>query len=112
MNQTAMRELTIRVENSQLGDAKGPAIIAFDQNGSTEQAEIDLGGKEPDSAGANCFIGAATLAAEVTGYDVFAKSNWWGRPEGPLPAQVSETDGNLELAPVLRVPPRICRDSK
>jgi hypothetical protein len=112
MNQTAMRELTIRVENSQLGDAKGPAIIAFDQNGSTEQAEIDLGGKEPDSAGANCFIGAATLAAEVTGYDVFAKSNWWGRPEGPLPAQVSATDGNLNAVPAPRLPPPACSGTK
>jgi len=112
MNQTAMRVLTIRVEDSQLGDAKGPAIIAFDQNGSTEQAEIDLGGKETDSAGANCFIGAANLAAEVTGYDVVAKSNWWGAAEGPLPAKIASTDGRLDLTPVLRVPPRVCKDSK
>jgi len=111
-NQTAMKELTVRVENSQLGDAKGPAIIAFDQNGSTEQAEIDLGGKETDSAGANCIIGAANLAAEVTGYDVTAKSNWWGRPEGPLPAKISATDGNLNIVPSPRLAPPACGGTK
>ena len=112
MNQSAMKELNVRVENSQLGEAKGPAIIAFDQNGSTEQAEIDLGGKEADNAGANCFIGAADLAAEVTGYDVFAKSNWWGGPNGPLPAQISATNGNLNVVPAPHLPPPACGGNK
>jgi hypothetical protein len=103
-NQSAMKELTIRVENSQLGDAQGPAVIALDQNGSTDQAEIDLGG--------NCIVRAANLAVEVTGYDASAKSNWWGGADGPLPAKISATDGNLDLAPVLRVPPRVCNDTK
>jgi hypothetical protein len=112
MNQTAMNELQIRVKNSQLGNAQGPAIIAFDQMGSTKHPEVDLGGDGPDSPGGNCIIGPANLALEVTGYDVLAKNNWWGRPGGPVAAKVSATDGNLNIAPVMRLPPRACNGTK
>jgi hypothetical protein len=75
-NQTAMNELQIKIEKTQFSNAQGPAIVAFDQNGSTKHAEIDLGGGGPDSPGANCITGGSNLAIEVTGYDVSAKSNW------------------------------------
>jgi hypothetical protein len=112
MNLVAMKQVTIRVVNSQFNDARGPAAIAIDQNISTEQADIDLGGKASDSAGGNCITGATNLDLEETGYDVSAKSNWWGRPEGPLPAKISATDGNLNLMPVLRVSPPACKGIK
>lgn len=107
-NHAAMSDLKIRVENSRLSGAKGAAVVAFDQDGSTEQADIDLGGKGSDSPGRNCIGGGAGLAAEVSGYDVFAKSNWWGRPGGPAAREVAVTDGHLYTSPPLRSPPPSC----
>jgi hypothetical protein len=112
MNLVAMKQVTIRVVNSQFNNARGPAAIAIDQNVSTENADIDLGGKASDNPGGNCIAGAANLNLEITGYDVSAKSNWWGRPEGPLPAKISVTDGNLNFMPALRVAPPACKEAK
>lgn len=107
-NHAAMSDLKIRVENSRLSGAKGAAVVAFDQDGSTRHADIDLGGKGSDSPGRNCIVGGAGLAAEVTGYDVFAKSNWWGRAGGPTVPQISVTNGHLYTAPALRSAPASC----
>jgi hypothetical protein len=107
-NQVQMKDLWIRVENSYLGDAKGAAIVAFDQNASTEHSDIDLGGKQLDSSGGNCIVGPTNLALEVTGYDVAAKSNWWGLPDGPNPSAISVTSGNFVFAPPLHSAPSSC----
>lgn len=107
-NHAAMSDLKIRVENSRLSGAKGAAVVAFDQDGSTEHADIDLGGNGSDNPGRNCITGGAGLAAEVTGYDVFAKSNWWGRAGGPAARQISVTNGQLHTAPALRSAPASC----
>jgi hypothetical protein len=112
MNLVPMKEVSIRVVNSQFLNAQGPAAIAIDQSMSTERADIDLGGKAADNAGGNCIAGSANLDFEVTGYDVSAKSNWWDRTEGPLPAKVSTTSGNADFAPALRMPPPACRGAK
>jgi hypothetical protein len=112
MNQTAMNELHIKIQNSKFSDAQGPAVIAFDQNGSTKNAEIDLGSQGPASPGGNCITGGANLVAEVTGYDVSAKSNWWSRPNGPPQEKVSLTDGKLSLEPALRSTPPACKETK
>lgn len=106
------KDITIRVENSEFGNAQGPAVVAVDQNKSTERAEIDFGGKDPESIGGNCFVGSTNLAMEVTGYDVTAKSNWWGRPKGPLPTNISVTDGHLDVMPALRAAPPACKATK
>src|ERR1700723_89503 len=111
-NQTAMNELGIKIENSRLGDAHGPAVIAFDQMGSTKHSEINLGDNGPDSLGGNCIIAGANLAAEVTGYDVSARSNWWGRPGGAAPEKISATDGKLDVESALHTPPPACRGTK
>ena len=103
-NHVAMNDLAIRVQNSRLSGANGPATIAFDQDGSTQNADIDLGG--------NCIIHGTNLAAEVTGYDVAAQSTWWGRAEGPTATEISVTDGKLRSAPVLQSPPPACKDDK
>jgi hypothetical protein len=111
-NQTEMGELHIKVENTKFSDAKGLAVVAFDQKGTTQHSDIDLGSEEPHSKGQNCITGATNLALEITGYDVSAKSNWWGRPEGPLPAKISVTDGNVNFMPALRVAPPACKETK
>jgi hypothetical protein len=107
-NHAAMSDLKIRVESSRLGGAKGAAVIAFDQDGSTEHADIDLGGKGSDNPGRNCIVGGAALAAEVSGYNVFARSNWWGRAEGPGAQQLSVSNGRLYTQPALRSAPASC----
>jgi hypothetical protein len=107
-NLDAMNQLSIKVEGSQLSNAKGPALIAFDQNASTEDANIDLGGGTLGSTGENCIIGAANDYAEVTGYDVFAEQDWWGSPGGPPAANVSTTHGSLNFLPALASPAASC----
>jgi hypothetical protein len=107
-----MNELGIKIENSRLGDAHGPAVIAFDQMGSTKHSEINLGDNGPDSPGGNCIIAGANLAAEVTGYDVSARSNWWGRPGGAAPEKISATDGKLDVESALHSPPPACKATK
>jgi hypothetical protein len=108
-NHVAMSDLTVRVENSRLSGAKGPATIAFDQDGSTQHADIDLGGTGASSPGGNCIIDGTNLAVEVTGYDALARSNWWGRAEGPLAVEISVTDGKLFTPPVLKSRPPACK---
>jgi hypothetical protein len=107
-NHAAMADLEIRVGNSRLSGAKGAAAVAFDQDGSTEHADIDLGGKDGGSPGRNCIVAGSGLAAEVTGYDVLAKSDWWGRPGGPAARQVSVTHGHIYTSPALRLRPSSC----
>lgn len=108
-NHAALADLKIRVENSRLSGAKGAAVLAVDQDGSTQHADIDLGGGEGGSPGGNCIVGGGILTAEVTGYEVSAKSNWWGRGGGPDPREVSVTDGHLYSSPALRSAPPACR---
>jgi hypothetical protein len=107
-NHAAMADLKVRVENSRLSGARGGAAIAFDQDGSTERAGIDLGGKEAGSSGGNCILPGSGLAAEVSGYDVLAKSDWWGRAGGPAARQVAVTNGRLDTSAALQSPPASC----
>ena len=107
-NHAAMADLEIRVADSRLSGAQGAAAVAFDQDGSTEHADIDLGGKDRGSPGRNCIVAGPGLAAEVTGYDVLAKSDWWGRAGGPAARQVSVTNGHLYTSPALRSRPSSC----
>lgn len=111
-NHVAMNDLAIRVANSRLSGARGPATVAFDQDGTTQHADIDLGGTGAGSPGENCIIGGANLAAEVTGYDVTARSNWWGSAAGPVAAMISVTDGKLHSEPPLNSPPPACRNAR
>lgn len=107
-NHAAMSHLAIRVQNSRLDGAGGRAIVGIDQDGTTRRARIDLGGEGPGDPGRNCIVGRVHLAAEVAGYDVLAKSNWWGRPGGPATDDVSVTAGRLSDSPALRSPPPSC----
>jgi hypothetical protein len=108
-NHAAMADLEIRVENSRLSGARGAAVVAVDQDGSTQHSDIDLGGKPDRGPGDNCIVGGANLAAEVSGYDVFAKSDWWGRAGGPAAREISVSNGHLRTAPARRSPPPSCR---
>ncbi len=110
-NHAALSDVEIRVEHSRLSGARGAAVVAIDQDGSTQHADIDLGGKRAGSPGGNCIVGGASLAAEVSGYDVFAQSDWWGRGGGPDTRQVSVTHGQLHTSPALSLAAPSCRSA-
>ena len=101
MSEVTIKELNARLENNQFTGARGPALVAFDQNASSERYAIDLSG--------NCMMAGKNPAIEASGYDVTAKSNWWGRPEGPEPSQVSSTDAKIDVSSPLKTPPRGCQ---
>ena len=107
-NHAAMADLAIRVRNSRLDGAGGRAVVGIDQDGTTRRTHIDLGGKGRGSPGRNCIVGGTHLAAEVAGYDVLARANWWGRAGGPAARDVSLQDGRLSVSPALRSPPSSC----
>lgn len=100
-NHAAMSNLDVRVRNSRLSGARGAAVIAFDQDGTTRHARVDLGTGSAQEAGGNCILGGARLA-EISGYQATAQSNWWGRPRGPLTGEIAVSGGRLRVAPVAR----------
>jgi hypothetical protein len=99
-NHASMGNLDIRVRNSVLEGAHGPAVVAIDQDGSTMSSNIDLGNAE--SPGNNCLLDASNLLAEISGYEVSAKYNWWGDARGPDPKHISVTSGELATNPWLK----------
>ncbi len=106
-NHAAMAHLDVRVRNSRLSGAQGAAVVAFDQDGTTQRSHIDLG-DGPGNAGGNCIIGGAHLAAETTGYTVLARSNWWGGTHGPRADRIAAAAGQLHISPVSGSPPASC----
>jgi hypothetical protein len=108
-NHAAMNQLTVRVENTFLGNAQGPAIVGFDQDATTRDVEIDLGGGKAMSGGGNCIVNASNLALEATGYEISAASNWWGSAKGLSQAQLSLTNGMFHASTSLSSTPRACK---
>jgi hypothetical protein len=108
-NHASMGDLAIRVRHSLLEGALGPATLAIDQDATTEHSEIDLG--ETSAPGENCLIAASTLVAEITGYKVAAKSNWWGSAVGPSAKSISVSNGDLLFDPWLRIRPKSCQQA-
>lgn len=107
-NVTDLKLLSVKVESSNLSDAQGTgsgaANATFEEQGTTESSVIDLGGGPLGSVGRNCLAGG-TLAAEVLGYQVSARNDWWGSPGGPAPGRTVVVGGTLEYAGGLESPP-------
>ena len=107
-NLTELESLSVKVGRTNLSDSQGTgsgaANAAFEEQGSTAQSVIDLGGGALGAAGGNCLAGGA-LAAEVIGYDVSATGNWWGSPGGPSPGRTVVAGGTLDHDPALESPP-------
>lgn len=103
-----LERMSIRVQRTDLSDSRGTgsglANLSAEDLGSTPQAAIDLGGGPLGSVGRNCLEGG-TLAADVVGYDVAARRNWWGRPAGPGPGRTVVVRGSLDTGAPLEVPP-------
>ena len=107
-NLTDLELLSVKVQDSNLSDAQGTgsgtANVTFEEQGTTSQSTIDIGGGSLGSAGRNCLAGGR-LAAEVIGYDVTARNNWWGSPGGPAPGRTVVTGGTLDHSAALEAPP-------
>ncbi len=110
-NETALDELSVRVEDANLSDSRGTgsgaANVSFEDLGTTGRTAIDLGGGALGSAGGNCIAGGS-LAAVTVGYAVSAKHNWWGAPAGPAPGSTVSVAGALDSGSPLAAPPPSC----
>lgn len=107
---TPLRELRLKIENSDFGIA-GAHAAAFKllAPGRVETAHIDLGGGALGSRGGNCLLGGAELDAVTQGFAVSLQRNWWGQPGGPAASRVSASQGgSLDLGRPLARAPAIC----
>jgi hypothetical protein len=107
-NVTGLERLEVMVEDTDLADAKGtmsftPANASFEDNGTTNEHAIDLGGGRLGSRGGNCLDGGTLSAASVR-YDVTARSNWWSGQ-----ARAAAVGGSIDSAQPLDVAPQRCR---
>jgi hypothetical protein len=108
---TALTQLEVRVEDTDLSTSLSGVAVAFDQQptGSTGSYAIDLGGGALGSKGRNCIFGGAIYDLETTGYAVTAQNNWWGTPSGPMPGKVvAMAGGSVDDANWLSEPASAC----
>lgn len=96
--------LNVKVRDTDLGrTANGPAVYAATVPGTVRSTTIDLGTEQ--NPGRNDLSGGAS-AAELAAVHVLAEWNWWGRPTGPVPAEIRLTDGaTITTDKVLTTPP-------
>jgi len=103
--------LRVKVERTNLSASQGatstPANLTVEELGTTKSATIDLGGGALGSSGGNC-LHDGNLAAAVVGYDVHARQNWWGQPEGPAPGRTTTVGGSLDTGTPLAAPAPGC----
>jgi hypothetical protein len=108
-NFTALDSLSVKVQHSDLAGSGslGSAVadLAVEDLGSTATSTIDLGGGPLASAGGNCLRGGL-LAADVVGYGVSARHDWWGQPGGAGPLRTLALGGWLDTTePASSAPP-------
>lgn len=104
---TPLRELRIKVENSDFGVA-GDTTLALQllNLGRVETSTVDFGGGALGSRGGNCIFGGTPLDARTDKLPATLHANWWGRAGGPEATKVSEStpglfdiQGSLDRAP-------------
>ncbi len=109
-NFTDLRELSVRVQRSDLAGSAGPGLslsdVGFEDLGRTDSARIDLGGGDLGSLGGNCVSSA--LGLDVVRYDVSARRVWWGAPAGPGLLTTTVVGGSLDSGAPLDAAPAWC----
>lgn len=107
LNVSPLRLLQVKVQHSEITGSGGFGA-ALDQypTGTTQQAQLDLGGGTLGSEGANCLFANRKADVEATAYSVDAQHNWWGHPGGPATGQTATgttgrviTDAGLAARP-------------
>lgn len=116
-NFTALENLSVKVQHSDLAGSSSigssVANLAVEDLGSTEAGAVDFGGGTLGSLGGNCVgVGGSGLAADVVGYDVFARHNWWGQAGGPGPLRTLALGGSLDAGSPLESAPAYCGSAR
>src|SRR5205814_8337558 len=95
-NLTALGQLRVRVQNSDLSNSRSGVAVGVSQpsSGTTGNVIIDMCGVGLGSVGQNCICVGAIFDLQATSYNVAAEHNWWGSPAGPAPGKVSATAGS------------------
>ncbi len=110
-NFTALDSLSVKVQRSDLAGSSSlgssVADVAVEDLGTTRRSVVDLGGGPLGSVGGNCLRGGL-LAANVVGYAVWARGDWWGAPGGPGPLRTLALGGSLDAGAPLSEPPGWC----
>ena len=81
-------------------------VYFVDHKGLTASSIIDLGGGGLGSAGRNRIFDNANNAVQSFNYDVVAKNNWWGSPEGPS-SSLLEGSATFDFEPFLTEDPHL-----
>lgn len=110
---TPLRELRVKVENSDFGIAgETPLTLQLLNLGSVEKSTIDFGSGALGSRGGNCLFADAPLAARTEKLGATLHGNWWGRPGGPEASRISEsTPGLLDIQASLDRAPSHCSEA-
>ena len=109
---TPLRELRVKVENSDFGIAGHSALaLQLLDLGSVATSTIDFGGGALGSRGGNCFFGGTEVDALTERLAASLHGNWWGRAGGPETGKVSEsTPGLFDIQASLTSAPSICSE--
>jgi len=110
-NLTALGQLGVRVQNSNLSTSRSGVAVAFNQPppATTQNVVVDMGGGELGSVGGNCIYGGAIYDLLTSGYNVAAEHNWWGSAAGPAPGKVIASAGStIDASSPLTTVPSTC----
>lgn len=102
---TPIAELDGRIEHSDISESAGTNVILenLDTSGATH-ARLDFGGGAFSSQGHNCIDGGQQGDVSTVDYDLEAKDDWWGAPDGPGPGSTLAAGGAVTYAPALHNP--------
>lgn len=94
LNDGPSRALALKVASTEVTGNGGYGVgIEQPATGSTQRADLDLGGGSLGSAGGNCLVGNGKADLAATGLKVHAQRAWWGRAGGPGARQVATSAG-------------------
>lgn len=108
VNLAPVKELTGRVQNSDLSHGHGVNLGLVRLGATPARAVLDFGGGELGSQGNNCFHGGAARDLEIDGFDVSLKHNWWGQASAPYWWRTWIVHGSAAFTPVAITAPLHC----
>jgi hypothetical protein len=104
-NVTPVSRLDGKIEHTDLSRSPGTDLIleGLDTTGGT-LAALDLGGGSRGSQGHNCIYGGGQADVTALNYNLDAKQDWWGTPNGPGPGTALAAGGTIAYDPPLFSP--------
>ena len=107
-NTARLERLQGRMQNTDL-TGSASSNLAFHNLGTTASYTLDFGGGALGSAGGNCIHGRSLLSAELIGYDVAARGNWWGAGGGPALGKLAAVGAGIDAGAPLATAAAACR---